>query len=93
MEEEEDVDPMVPRIPHGDDRGAEEEREYVEMPLGKGATPTELEGAKQPPSESELRRSSRTRLPSRRYPIGEYVMLTDCGEPKWYEEGMEGEHK
>ena len=84
MEEDEDVDPVVPRIPHGDGGGAEEEREYVEMPLGNGATPIDLEGSQQPPSESDLRRSSRTHELSRRYPIDEYVMLTDCDEPECY---------
>ena len=55
MEEKEDVDLVVPLILHGDGGVAKEGREYVEMPLGNGATPTELEGAEQPPSKSDMR--------------------------------------
>ena len=93
MEEKEEVDRVVPHISHSDGGGVEEGREHVEMPPGNDVTPTELEGAEQPPSESDLRRSSRTRQLSRRYPIDEYIMLTDCGEPECYQEAVEGEHK
>ena len=31
--------------------------------------------------------------PSRRYPIDEYVMLTNFGKPKCYQEAIECEHK
>ncbi|KAL3835280.1 hypothetical protein ACJIZ3_003671 [Penstemon smallii] len=40
-----------------------------------------------------LRRSSRERQPSRRYPTDEYVFLTDGGEPNCFEEAMESEDK
>ena len=84
---------MVPQIPHGDGRGAEEEREQEEMPRENGATPTEQEGVEEIPLELELRRSSRRHQPSRRYPIDEYVMLTDYGEPECYQEAVECEHE
>ena len=45
MEEENDVDLVVPQMPRGDEGGAQEEREHVEMPQENGVTPTGLEGA------------------------------------------------
>ena len=63
------------------------------MPQENGATPTKQEGVEEIPLESELRRSSRRHQPSRRYPIDEYVMLTDYGEPECYQEVVECEHE
>ena len=93
VEEGEDVDPVVPQIPHGDGRGAKEERENEEMPQENGSTSTKQEDVEEIPLETELRRSSRRHQPSRTYPIDEYVMLTDCGEPECYQEAVECEHK
>ena len=50
----------------------------------------------QPPApmvSPELRRSTRVRQPSTRYPTNQYVLLTDGGEPKDFEEAMDDEHK
>ena len=41
----------------------------------------------------ELRRSTRVRQSSSRYPVNEYVLLTDEGEPEGYEEAMSDAHK
>ena len=92
-EEGEDVDPVVPQIPHGDGGGAEEEREHEEMPQENGSTSTKQEDGEEIPLESELRRSSRRHQPLRRYPIDEYVMLTNYGEPECYQEVVECEDK
>ncbi|GKU95372.1 hypothetical protein SLEP1_g8739 [Rubroshorea leprosula] len=40
-----------------------------------------------------LRRSSKERRPSFRYPSSEYVLFTDGGEPESYQEAMEREQK
>ena len=41
-----------------------------------------------PPYEPPLRRSTRERHPSIRYPPNEYVMLIDRGEPETYQEAI-----
>ena len=46
-----------------------------------------------PPYEPSLRRSTRERQPSTRYPPNEYVMLTDGGEPETYQEAILHESK
>ena len=43
--------------------------------------------------QEQLRRTSRVRRPSSRYPPHEYLLLTDAGEPSCYEEAMSDEHK
>ena len=45
------------------------------------------------PAFVPLRRSSRDRQPSTRYSAGEYVLLTDGGEPEYYKEAMEHKNK
>lgn len=45
------------------------------------------------PDPIPLRRSSRNRQPSTRYPVNEYILLTDGGEPECFEEAMESEQK
>ncbi|XP_076899584.1 serine carboxypeptidase-like 10 [Bidens hawaiensis] len=45
------------------------------------------------PAFVPLRRSTRDRQPSTRYSAGEYVLLTDGGEPEYYKEAMEHKHK
>ena len=93
IEEGEDIDLVVPQIPHGDGGGTEEEREHEEMPRENCSTSTEQEDVEEIPLESELQRLSRRHQPSRRYPIDEYVMLTNCGELECYQEEVECEHK
>jgi hypothetical protein len=41
----------------------------------------------------ELRRSTRDRRANTRYFTNEFVLLVDSGEPKYFEEAMELEHK
>ncbi|XP_022151008.1 uncharacterized protein LOC111019029 [Momordica charantia] len=45
------------------------------------------------PTEVSLRRSTRNRRSSTQYPVDEYVLLTNGGEPESYEETIEDEHK
>ena len=40
-----------------------------------------------------LRRSTRNRQLSTKYCASEYILLTDGGEPEYYEEAMENEQK
>ena len=50
----------------------------------------------QPPASMgslELRRSTRVRQPSTRYPSDQYVLLTDGGEPESFKDAMDNEHK
>ncbi|WJX83794.1 hypothetical protein P8452_66428 [Trifolium repens] len=53
----------------------------------------EIEGVEQPIASNELRRSTRDRRPSVRYPSNEYVYLTDGGEPENFKEVLEDENK
>ena len=46
-----------------------------------------------PPYEPPMRRSTRERQPSMRYPPNEYVMLTNGGEPDTYQEAILHESK
>ena len=62
-----------------------------DVPGGTPEQPVE-QAAPQPPIESELRRSTRQRRPSERYPPHEYVMFTDEGEPQSYQEAVSHEH-
>ena len=55
------------------------EQVYGELPL--------------PPYEPPLKRSTRERQPSTRYPPNEYVMLTDEGDPETYQEAILYESK
>ncbi|PKI46120.1 hypothetical protein CRG98_033515 [Punica granatum] len=45
------------------------------------------------PADNLPRRSYRVKRPSTRYPPHEYVLLTDGGEPKCYDEAVAHEHK
>ena len=66
-----------------------------EAPAINDVEPTEqVEQASPSPSiEISLRRSTRERQPSTRYPLSEYVMFTDGGEPKTYQEVVLCENK
>ena len=90
------IDPIVPPIVHG-----------VELQEGDGVTENEdgpivfdvepiepVVGELPLPSyEPPLRRSTRDRQPSTRYPPNEYVILTNGGEPKTYQEAILHESK
>ena len=58
----------------GDDAQYIEDVEQREQPV-----PPEME-------EPQVRRSTRERHPSTRYPSSEYILLTDKGEPEYYQE-------
>jgi len=78
--------PVPSPIVH-DDHGGDEQEDCGEntsddTPTVDDAEPTEQ--APPPPVEIPLRRSTRERQPSTRYPPHEYVMLTDGGEPETY---------
>ena len=45
-----------------------------------------------PPVELKLRRSTGERRHSTRYPLHEYVMLTDEGEPEYFKEDISYQH-
>ena len=64
----------------GDDQSSEDEDADVDDTLEE-------------PQQEQLRRTSRVRRPSSRYPPHEYLLLTDAGELSCYEEAMSDEHK
>ena len=79
-----------------DDHGGDEQEDSGEntsddTPTVDDAEPTEQ--APPPPVEIPLRRSTRERQPSTRYPPHEYVMLTDGGELETYQEAILHENK
>ena len=83
-----------------DDHGGDEQANTDDMvdsstPTGDDAdTDGQIEQVQpDPPAESSLRRSTRDRQSSRKYPSSEYVLLTNGGEPGCYGEAMTGEHK
>ena len=70
-----------------DDHGGDEQEDYGENTSDDTPTVDDVEPTEQappPPVEIPLRRSTRERQPSTRYPPHEYVMLTDGGEPETY---------
>ena len=80
---------ISPLVVHNDHKGTGEDNndgptEPVDQAPPKPPTP---------PVEPEFWRSTRERRPSIRYPPHEYVMLTDEGEPKCFEEAMSHQHK
>ena len=42
----------------------------------------------EPPPQLELRKSTRDRQPSRKYPPNEFVLISDQGEPESYQEAI-----
>ena len=86
----------VPSTVVYDDHGGDEQENYGEnvsddTPTVDDAEPTEQ--VPPPPVEIPLRRSTRERQPSTRYPPHEFVMLTDGGEPETYQEAILHKHK
>ena len=51
------------------------------------------DGNQQNQETEVLRRSTREKISSSKYPATEYVLLTDCGEPVCYKEALEDAHK
>ena len=79
-----------------DDHGGDEQEDCSENTSDDTPTVDDTEPTKQappPPVEIPLRRSTRERQPSTRYPPLEYVMLTDGGEPETYQEAILHENK
>ena len=68
------VDGDVPTGVYGDDAQDIEDVEQREQPV-----PLEIE-------EPQVRRSTREWRPLTRYPFSEYILLTDEGEPEWFQE-------
>nr|AAR96002.1 retrotransposon-like protein [Musa acuminata] len=79
-----------------DDHGGDEQEDHGENVSDDTPTVDDIEPTEQaPPSPVEipLRRSTRERQPSTRYPPHEYVMLTNEGESETYQEAILHEHK
>ncbi len=57
--------------------------------------PAEVNEQGEQPQEAQapLRRSSRVKQPSKKYPKSEFLFLTDGGEPDFFDEAMEHENK
>lgn len=73
---------VSPLIAHDNHEGAIEDNNDGPAQLIDQASPEPFA----PPIEPELRRSTRKRRPSTRYLSLEYVMLTDGGKSKYFEE-------
>lgn len=89
------LDPIPPPMVHDDYGGDVQNDDDVEETPATEETEQEVQQEQvplEPPEEEQLRRSTRERQPSRRYPVDEYVMLTDCGEPECYDEALTHEH-
>ena len=88
------IDPVVPLTMYANHGGELQEGDSVteneDDPTVDDVEPTEQVSGELPlpPYEPPLRRSTRERQPSIRYPPNEYVMLTNEGEPKTYQEAI-----
>ncbi|KAG5521367.1 hypothetical protein RHGRI_033809 [Rhododendron griersonianum] len=75
------LDPIPPPMVHDDYGGDVQNDDDVEDTLAAEETEQEVQQEQvlsESPVEEQLRRSTRERQPLRRYPVDEYVMLTDC---------------
>ncbi|KAL6327382.1 hypothetical protein AAG906_019072 [Vitis piasezkii] len=87
-----DLDPLNPPVIHDID-------EEVQTPHDDAAeddVEPEIEGEpspQEPLPQTQLRRSTREKQPSRKYSSNEYVMISDQGEPETYQEAMKEEMK
>ena len=87
-----DLDPLNPPVVHDID-------EEVQTPHDDAAeddVEPEIEGEQSPQEplpQTPLRRSTREKQPSRKYSSNEYVMISDQGEPKTYQEVLKHENK
>ena len=87
-----DLDPLNPPIVH-------DINEEVQTPHDDAAeddVEPEIEGEQSPQEslpQTPLRRSTREKQPSRKYSSNEYVMISDQGETKTYQEVLKHENK
>ena len=75
--------PCRPSIDEGDVQV--DDRNTSDKPIPQLEVPVE-QVLLEPPVEPQLRRSTRKRCASQRYPPHEYVMINDSGEPENYQE-------
>ena len=73
-----------------DENGGEVEppREDVDDDAIQNEVEPEIEEehpTQEPPPQLELRKSTRDRKPSRKYPLNEFVLISDQGEPESYQ--------
>lgn len=83
-----DMDIVPPRSPEQNEHEAQDAQQNIDETDNHDQSST-LDATPVEP----LRRSTRVRQPSAKYPASEYVLLTDGGEPESYEEAMESEQK
>ena len=82
-----DLSPSPPPIVHAENGG-----EVQDAPADIVPEQPAQQDPLQLPVEPQLRRSTRQRQPSGKYPPHEFVMLTDENEPQNYEEAVSHEH-
>jgi transposase InsO family protein len=96
-----DLGPVVPTYVMHDEHTGDVQEEHVDT-VGENGEPTidnveseeHLEQASsEPTTETQLRRSTRDRQPSRKYSANEYVLLSDRGEPESYQDAMQHDQK
>ena len=93
------IDPIVPPTMYANHGGELQESDGVieneDDPMVDDVESTEQVDRELPlpPYEPPLRRSTKEIQPSTRYPPNEYVMLSDGGEPKTYQEAILHESK
>ena len=80
---------VSPTVVHNDHGGAGETNTDSPIELVDQRPPE----SPAPPIEPELRRSTRERRSSTRYPPHKYMMLIDEGEPEHFEEAISHQHK
>ncbi|KAJ4721959.1 Retrovirus-related Pol polyprotein from transposon TNT 1-94 [Melia azedarach] len=89
------VPPALREDPHVDDiQDDQPDAVDIDNPIQEEGT--EDADMEQPADETptiSLRRSTRVRQPSSRYPVHEYILLTDTGEPECYDEAIEDDHR
>lgn len=98
-----DLNPIPYLIDHDNHGGDESSTEDASREQGDEQPPehdggdvdedAEIDDTLEGQQQEQLRRTSRASRPSTRYPPHEYVMLTDNGEPSFYEEAMSDQHK
>ena len=94
-----DIDPIPPTpLPVSVEDGIREDTDDDQHGIGEFDAPmddvvNDQHQAPITPPAVPLRRSTRDRQPSTRYPSDQYILLTDEGEPECYEEAMKSECK
>ena len=81
-----------PPVDGGDVQVDNDDDDLHDEPTPQPEVP-DVEVLPEPPVEPELRRSTRERHPSQKYSPHEYVMNTEIGEARSYQEAMSDEYK